>query len=88
MIGQGELEAAAQVLEEGLANSSRDSFFVANLYTVKGELHELLAHAADARGDEGKAAAREHRREAIRAFDRSISINSAIQERLVEGGAP
>lgn len=87
MIGRGELEEAARVVEEGLANATRDSFFIANLYTVKGEVHEAMAHSADKSGA-GQAVAAEHRREAIRAFDRSIEINSAIQQRLVQGATP
>jgi tetratricopeptide (TPR) repeat protein len=85
MIGRGELEEAARVVDEGLAAASRESFFVANLYTVKGEIHEARAAAAVAAGEDGQAAM--HRREAIRAFSRSIEINSAIQRRLYEGAA-
>jgi tetratricopeptide (TPR) repeat protein len=88
MIGHGELEEAARVVDEGVANASRDSFFIANLYTVRGEIHEAQAAAEEARGEAGKAAAVSHRREAILAFERSIAINSAIQQRLFEGGRP
>ncbi len=85
MIGRGELAEAARIVDEGLADASRESFFVANLYTVKGEVHEAQAAAAVALGEPGAAAAATHRREAIRAFSRSIEINSAIQQRLYEG---
>lgn len=85
MIGRGELDEAARVVDEGLAAASRESFFVANLYTVKGEIHEAQAAAAVAANEAGQAAT--HRREAIRAFSRSIEINSAIQQRLYEGAA-
>lgn len=88
MMGAQELDEAARVVDEGLADSTRDSFFVANLYTVKGELHEAMAKAAAAQGPGNEATATEHRREAIRAFDRAIAINAAIQRRLVERGAP
>lgn len=87
MIGRGELAEAARVVDEGLADASRESFFVANLYTVRGEIHEAQAAAAVAQGEGGAAAAASHRREAIMAFSRSIEINSAIQKRLYEGGA-
>ena len=86
MIGRGELAEAARIVEEGLADARRESFFVANLYTVKGEIFEAQAAAAVAQGDAGAAAAAAHRREAISAFSRSIEINSAIQKRLFEGG--
>lgn len=87
MIGRGELAEAARVVDEGLADASRESFFVANLYTVRGEIHEAQATAAVAQGEAGAATAASHRREAIMAFSRSIEINSAIQKRLYEGGA-
>ena len=86
MIGRGELAEAARIVEEGLADARRESFFVANLYTVKGEIFEAQAAAAGAQGEAGAAAAAAHRREAISAFSRSIEINSAIQKRLFEGG--
>lgn len=88
MIGQGNLGEAERIVDEGLATASRDSFFVANLYTVKGEVHEAQATAAAAQGEAGAASAASYRREAISAFSRSIEINSAIQKRLYEGGAP
>jgi tetratricopeptide (TPR) repeat protein len=87
MIGRGELAEAARIVEEGLADARRESFFVANLYTVKGEIFEAQAAAAVAPGEAGAAAAASHRREAITAFSRAIEINSAIQKRLYEGGA-
>lgn len=87
MIGRGELDEAMRIVDEGLADASRDSFFVANLYTVRGEIHEALANAASAQGDSGRAMAVTHRREAIRAYDRSIAINSAIGQRLFDGAA-
>jgi tetratricopeptide (TPR) repeat protein len=88
MIGKGDLDEAGRVVDEGLAAASRESFFIANLYTVKGEVHEAQAAAAAAQGEAGAASAASHRREAIRAFSRSIEINSAIQQRLYEGAAP
>lgn len=84
MMGRGEHEQAEQVIAEGLAEATRDSFFIANLYTVRGELYEAMAEAALA-APGGAASAAQLRRKAIEAFDRSISINRAIQERLVEG---
>jgi tetratricopeptide (TPR) repeat protein len=88
MIGQGNLGEAERIVDEGLATASRDSFFIANLYTVKGEVHEAQATAAAAQGEAGAASAASYRREAISAFSRSIEINSAIQKRLYEGAAP
>ena len=42
---QGKLDEAMTVVTEGIASASRESFFVANLYTVKGEIHEARAAA-------------------------------------------
>src|SRR5262249_8546928 len=39
-IGRGRLDDAERVVGEGLASAGRDSFFLANLHTVAGELHE------------------------------------------------
>ena len=54
-----------RTVDEGLAQSQRESFFVANLYTVQGEIHEARATAFDADGEPGKAAATDERRAAI-----------------------
>ncbi|HET7501908.1 MAG TPA: hypothetical protein VFK02_12915, partial [Kofleriaceae bacterium] len=67
-MSQGQLDEAARTIDEGLAQSQRESFFVANLYTVQGEIHEARA-ALDA-GDPGKAAAaRDERHAAIESYD-------------------
>jgi len=68
LVGKGELDEAMRVVDEGIAASSRESFFVANLYTVQGEIHE-------ARGE---------KRAAIESLDKSIQINTALQKTLME----
>lgn len=68
LIGKGQLDEAMRVVDEGLAQSTRESFFVANLHTVKGEIHE----------------ARHEAKEAIGEYDRSIKIEEALQKRLLE----
>lgn len=83
LISQGQLDEASRTVEEGLAHSQRDSFFVANLHTVQGEIHEARAAALDATGQAGKAAAVEQRRAAIAAYDRSIQINERLQKQLM-----
>src|SRR4051794_29541358 len=75
LVSQGQIDEATRTIDEGLAQSQRESFFVANLYTVQGELHEARAAAADAAGDAGKTAAVEQRHAAIESYDRSIQIN-------------
>ena len=68
LAGQGQLDEAMRVVEEGIAQSPRESFFVANLYTVKGEIHQ----------------ARDEKHAAIEAWDKSIEINKRLQARLME----
>lgn len=83
LVSQGQLDEAARTVDEGLAQSQRESFFVANLYTVQGEIHEARAAALDA--DAGrKAAATDERRAAIASYDRSIQINERLQKSLME----
>jgi tetratricopeptide (TPR) repeat protein len=86
---QGLIDEAVRVVEDGLAGAPRRSFFLANLYTVKGEVHEAQAAALDQQGTaEAATAASEARRAAIAAFDESIRINRALQEALLQEGGP
>ena len=84
LVSQGKLEEAMTTVQEGLAATQRESFFVANLYTVQGEIHEARAALADAQGEAGKPQAIEERRAAIASYDRSIQINEKLQAQLVE----
>src|SRR5258705_12822762 len=43
LVSQNQIDEAMRVVQEGIAQSQRESFFVANLYTVKGEIHEARA---------------------------------------------
>jgi hypothetical protein len=83
LVSQGQVEEAMRTVSEGLAQTSRESFFVANLHTVQGEIHEARAAQLDSANEKAKAA--EERRAAIAAYDRSIQINEALQKRLMEG---
>ena len=85
LLGQGQVDAAMTVVEEGLATVSRDSFFLANLFTVKGEVLQAQATALDSSGvaaDHARAVTL--RQQAIIALDRSIAINTALQAALME----
>ena len=82
LVGQGQLEEAMRVVQEGIAASQRESFFVANLYTVKGEIHEARAQDADKAGEKQKAT--DERHAAIEAFDKSNQIDIALQKKLAE----
>lgn len=84
LMSQGQLDEAMRTIDEGLAPSQRESFFVANLYTVQGELHEARAAALDAAGEPSKAAAIDERRQAIASYDLSIQINERLQKKLLE----
>jgi tetratricopeptide (TPR) repeat protein len=83
LVGQGQVEEAMKTVSEGLERASRESFFVANLHTVRGEIHEARAAQLEAGTEKAKAA--EEKRAAIAAYDRSIEINAALQKRLMEG---
>ena len=83
LVSQGQLDEAARTIAVGRAQSQRESFFVANLYTVQGEIHEARAAAHDA-SDAGKAAARDERPAAIESYARSIQINERLQKKLME----
>jgi tetratricopeptide (TPR) repeat protein len=84
LVSQGQIDEATRTVDEGLAQSQRESFFVANLYTVQGEIHEARAAAFMAAGDSGKASADEARRAAIASYDKSIKINERLQKKLLE----
>ncbi len=79
LITTGELDGAMGIVDEGIGNSQRDSFFLANLYTVRGEVHEARAVSFD---ETDADAARAARKDAIVAFDRSIKINEALLKSL------
>ena len=82
-IGRGRLDEAGRVVAEGLAAAGRDSFFLANLHTVAGELHEARARSlADA------DAARAERKKAIAAYQRAIEIDERVQKALVKEARP
>jgi hypothetical protein len=83
LVSQNQLEEAMRTVDEGLAQTSRESFFVANLYTVRGEIREARAKQREDAND--KAGATEEKRAAIVDYDRSIQINEALQKRLMEG---
>jgi len=86
LVGQGQLEEAMRVVDEGLSHRARDSFFIANLYTVQGEIHEARAAALDAAGDAAsQARATEEKHAAIESYDTSIQINKKLQQQLSGG---
>jgi len=82
LVSQGQLDEAMRTVDEGLAQAQRETFFVANLHTVQGEIHEARAANFDSENDKAKAI--EERRAAITSYDRSIQINTALQKSLLQ----
>ncbi len=89
LLGQGRIDDAMTVVDEGLASATRESFFLANLYTVKGEVLQARATALDATGVAGdRDQAVTLRQQAIVVLDRSIAINLKLQRALTEPPEP
>ena len=84
LVMQGQLDEATRTIDEGLAAVQRESFFVANLYTVRGEILEAKAANVDAENAGDKTKSADVRRAAIDAYDKSIQINEKLQKQLVE----
>ena len=85
LVDKGQLDDAMTVVQEGIAQSQRQSFFVANLYTVQGEIHEARAAALEASGAaDAKAKAADEKRAAIASYDTSIKIDDKLQRELTE----
>jgi hypothetical protein len=85
LVAQGQVDAAMSVVDEGLALATRESFFVANLYTVKAEVLQAQAELLVSTGQPADGdRAREIRLQAITALDKSIKINEALQQRILE----
>jgi tetratricopeptide (TPR) repeat protein len=81
LVDQNQLDEAMRVVDEGLAQSSRDSFFIANLYTVRGEVHQKRAEQLDDGDAASKTRAVEERHAAIADLDRSIAIDKKLMEK-------
>src|SRR5262249_15330288 len=88
LVGQGQLDDAMAIVQDGIDHSPRASFFVANLYTVAGEIHEARAAELDAAGDAAaKRRAVDERHAAIAAYDASNQLDTKLQQQLM-GDAP
>ena len=84
LVSQNQIDEAMRVVQEGIGQSQRESFFVANLYTVKGEIHEARAALLDANDPAQKAKIVAEKHAAIEAYDKSNSINTVLQDKLME----
>lgn len=83
LVTAGRLDEALALVDRGIAAATRSSFFLANLYTARGEV--LEARAVSLEGS-APSAARLARREALAAFDRSIEINRRLMDRVDRDG--
>lgn len=89
LLDQGETDEALDVVREGIEAAERESFFLANLYTVKGEIFETrAAELGEGAGDEEGEAVEEARRRALEAYAESIAINETLQQELMQEGSP
>lgn len=81
LVSRGAIDEALAMVDQGIASASRPSFFLANLYTARGEVLEARAQLADG---SDPSAAKAARLQAIAAFDQSISINEALMKQLAD----
>ena len=72
---------AASLVDGAIAGARRESFYLSNLHGVRGEILEHQARAQDQAGD--KDGARKLSREAIAAYEKSITINKRLQQQLL-----
>ncbi len=79
LLGQSDLDGALQVVDEGIASASRESYFLANVHAVRGDVLHAKAKSTD-----DAEAGRQLRHQAQDAYDASIRINEAIQKRLMK----
>ena len=85
MIIQGKLTDALTVVDAGLSATKRQSFFVANLHSVRGEVLEAMAVSIEETDAQG---AKQRRRDAISEFNRAIEIEQALLDKLQPEEAP
>jgi hypothetical protein len=80
LLAKGSLEDAMKAVDEGIASKSRDSFFLANLHTVKGEIYEAIAADLTPGSEQAKAV----KHSAIESYTRSNQINEELQKKLYQ----
>jgi predicted negative regulator of RcsB-dependent stress response len=84
LVAQNKIDEAMTVVDQGIGGARRDSFFLANLYTVKGEVHHARAAQLEGEPDANKQRIVDEKKAAIMAFDRSIAIDNQLVEQLVQ----
>jgi hypothetical protein len=95
LAAQGKVDEAMTVIDQGIGSARRESFFLANLYTVKGEVHRARAALLEGQPEPAaKARMVDEKRAAIEALTKSNEIVHALQKRLADdrkrqrGGQP
>ena len=84
-LGAGRVDEAMAAVEAGLREGrDRDTFYVAALHMIVGEIHEARASRARDGGD--ATTARTEARSAIEAYERSIAVNQKVLDRLLAEG--
>ena len=81
LLTEGKLDEALTTLDQGLRSADRDSFFLANLHTVRGEVLQARGDKETKLGNPDRATAA--RMDAIRAFNEAIRIDTNLQKRLM-----
>ena len=84
LLGKGDEREALAIADRELGGTRRESFYLSNLHSVRGEILDARTKRLDREGK--KEEARESAREAIAAFERSIAINKRLQQQLRSGG--
>ncbi len=82
MLSREDADQALGLVDGQIKGAQRESFYLSNLHSVRGEILEFQAKALDKAGDKDRA--KEVSREAIAAFERSIVINKKLQQRLLK----
>ena len=82
MLGMEQVQQALTLVEGQIKDARRDSFYLSNLHSVRGEILEHQAGALDKMAQKDKA--RQVSREALAAFEKSIAINKKLQQRLLK----
>lgn len=83
-LDEGNEEGASSFLSKGLSESSRQSYFKARLYAVRGKI--LRAKAKRLRDEGSVEDSRQASRDAIEAFEKSIDINKQVLGLQVKQG--
>jgi tetratricopeptide (TPR) repeat protein len=81
LLRAGRLKRARAVVDAELSKKPRESFYLANLHSVRGELLEAQVKKLDTAGK--KQLAKQRAKEAIAAFEVTIRINKRLQAELL-----